>query len=69
MWIDIKDGLPEFGLEVNVFVPISNKVTSLVRCEHKEDGYCWDNDEGCGNLHHKEAVTHWQVLPIKPKNK
>jgi len=62
-WINIKDKLPEDGIEVLTFGNNGFKLDYLIFSEFKNIPYIWGN-ELIDDWH---KVTHWMPLPDNPE--
>ena len=57
-WISVKDGLPEYDVEVLTFETGNYKVNAV----SKYTQWWWDSNEGF-----ERNPTHWQPLPKPPE--
>lgn len=58
-WISVREGLPEFGVDVLAYVAGMVVVASL----DADDGWQCENDDVAGDV-----PTHWMPLPPPPQD-
>lgn len=59
-WVRVEDGLPEYGMEVDVYKLYHNKVDTAIRLSTNSSGNAWS----CSYGHY---ITHWRLRPEPPK--
>lgn len=70
-WVKCSDKLPEDGVEVLVYTPITKSITvAYLTYDHDDNPIVYfiiDFDENDQNISLKD-ITHWMPLPEKPKD-